>query len=85
MNTVQVTMELPRGVLSALRKEPAAFVADMRLAAAVKWYELEMISQAKATEIAGLSRAEFIRALERFGVSPFQSSLDDLLEESKVD
>ncbi len=85
MNTVQVTMELPRGVLSALRKEPAAFVADMRLAAAVKWYELEMISQAKAAEIAGLSRAEFIRALERFGVSPFQSSLDDLLEESKVD
>lgn len=85
MNTVQVTMELPRGVLSALRKEPAAFVADMRLAAAVKWYELEMISQAKAAEIAGLSRAEFIRALERFGVSPFQSSLDDLLEESQVD
>ena len=85
MNTVQVTMELPRGVLSALRKEPAAFVADMRLTAAVKWYELEMISQAKAAEIAGLSRAEFIRALERFGVSPFQSSLDDLLEESKVD
>ena len=62
-----------------------ALACDMRLAAAVKWYELEMISQAKAAEIAGLSRAEFIRALERFGVSPFQSSLDDLLEESKVD
>ena len=62
MNTVQVTMELPRAVLSALRKEPASFVADMRIAAAVKWYELEMVSQAKAAEIAGLSRAEFVRA-----------------------
>ena len=85
MNTVQITMELPRAVLSALRKEPASFVADMRIAAAVKWYELEMVSQAKAAEIAGLLRAEFVRALERFEVGPFQSSLDELIEESSDD
>jgi predicted HTH domain antitoxin len=85
MDTVRVTMELPRAVLSALRKEPASFVADMRIAAAVKWYELEMISQAKAAEIAGLSRAEFLSALDQFGVSPFQSSLDEMIEESSDD
>ena len=85
MNTVQVTLELPRTVLSALRKEPAAFVADMRVAAAVKWYELEMVSQAKAAEIAGLTRAEFLVALQRFGVSPFQSSIEELLAESRDD
>ena len=82
MNTVQVTMELPRTVLSALRKEPASFVADMRIAAAVKWYELEMVSQAKAAEIAGLSRADFLLALDRFAVTPFQSSLDELIHEA---
>ncbi len=82
MNSVQVTMELPRTVLSALRKEPASFVADMRIAAAVKWYELEMVSQAKAAEIAGLSRAEFLQALSRFEVSPFQSSLGELMVEA---
>mgnify|MGYP003379536280 CR=1 FL=1 len=85
MNTVQVTMELPRTVLSALRKEPAAFVADMRIAAAVKWYELEMVSQAKAAEIAGISRAAFLAELDRFGVSPFQSTLEDLIAESRDD
>jgi len=85
VNTVQVTLELPRTVLSALRKEPAAFVADMRVAAAVKWYELEMVSQAKAAEIAGLTRAEFLVALQRFGVSPFQSSIEELLAESRDD
>ena len=86
MNTVQVTMELPRAVLSALRKEPASFVADMRIAAAVKWYELEMVSQAKAAEIAGLSRAEFVRALERIPKSiPFQSSLDEPSRNSSHD
>ena len=85
MNTVQVTLELPRTVLSALRKEPAAFVADMRVAAAVKWYELEVVSQAKAAEIAGLTRAKFLVALQRFGVSPFQSSIEELLAESRDD
>lgn len=85
MNTVQVTLELPRTVLSALRKEPAAFVADMRVAAAVKWYELEIVSQAKTAEIAGLTRAEFLVALQRFGVSPFQSSIEELLAESRDD
>ena len=85
MNTIQVTLELPRTVLSALRKEPAAFVADMRVAAAVKWYELEIVSQAKAAEIADLSRAEFLFALQRFGVSPFQSSIEELLAESRDD
>jgi predicted HTH domain antitoxin len=82
MDTVQVTMTLPRAALSALRKEPASFVAELRIAAAVKWYELEMISQAKAAEIAGLSRAEFIKTLGRFGATPFYTTLDELIEES---
>jgi predicted HTH domain antitoxin len=48
----------------------------MRLAAAVKWYETGQVSQAKAAEIAGISRAEFLAALGRFGVTPFQLTAD---------
>ena len=81
MNTVRVSVELPREVLSALRQDPEHFVQEMRVAAAVKWYEVEMVSQAKAAEIAGLSRAEFLDALKRFGVSPFQVDADALVEE----
>ena len=80
-NTVQLTLELPQDIFSALRQEPEAFLKEMRLAAAVKWYETEQVSQAKAAEIAGLSRAEFLDALNRFGVTPFQVSADDLLLE----
>lgn len=82
MSTVQVSIELPQDVFSALRQDPATFVQEMRIAAAVKWYEMERISQAKAAEIAGLSRAEFLTALTAFGITPFQySSADDLVEE----
>ena len=51
----------------------------MHLAAAVKWYELVTISQGKAAQMAGLSRAEFITALSRFGVSPMQETADEIL------
>jgi predicted HTH domain antitoxin len=81
MNTVQVSITLPRDVLSALKQDPNGFVQEMRLAAAIKWYEMERVSQAKAAEIAGLSRAEFLTALAQFGVSPFQYQADEVIQE----
>ena len=81
MDTVQVSIELPQGVLSALRQDPVNFVQEMRLAAAAKWYEMQLVSQAKAAEIAGVSRAEFLIALNRFGVSPFQYEADEIVQE----
>ncbi len=53
----------------------------MRLAAAVKWYELGMVSQSKASELAEVSRQEFLQALHRFKVSPFQSTPEELSQE----
>jgi predicted HTH domain antitoxin len=82
MDTVQVSIDLPRGVLSALKQDPTGFVQEMRLAAAVKWYEMERVSQAKAAEIAGLSRAEFLSALAEFDVSPFQYQVDEVIQET---
>ncbi|NET62521.1 MAG: UPF0175 family protein [Symploca sp. SIO2E6] len=79
--TVQLMIEMPESAFSALRTSPDAFMQEMRLAAAIKWYEVGTISQSKAAEIAGVSRQEFLAALWRFNVSPFQVTPQELAEE----
>jgi predicted HTH domain antitoxin len=74
---IEVIVQVPEGAFAALRQDPEHFSTEMKLAAAVKWYEMQMISQARAAEIAGLSRAEFMTALSRFGVSPFQETIEE--------
>jgi predicted HTH domain antitoxin len=80
--TVQLTIDLPEDVFALLRTSPTEFVGELRLAAAVKWYELGMISQSKASELAGVSRQEFLVALNRFKVSPFQVTPEELAREA---
>jgi predicted HTH domain antitoxin len=76
-----ITIEFPEGVFSALRRTPKDFATELRLAAAVFWYQRGEVSQGKAAEIAGLGRVEFIRALSRLGVDAIQVDVDDLREE----
>jgi predicted HTH domain antitoxin len=77
----RVEFQVFDGVLASLRCDPDRFSHELRLAAAVKWYESGILSQSRAAEIAGVSRAEFIEELGRFGVSPFQVDADELTGE----
>ena len=75
-HTIQI--DLADDVLLGMQKDDFTMAAELRLAAAAKWYECGMLSQEKA-EVAGLSRAEFISNMARFQVSPFQETKDEIL------
>jgi predicted HTH domain antitoxin len=80
---VHIAFDLEEGILSSVRQDPEGFTRELRIAAAVKWYELRKISQGRAAEVAGLSRAEFIDALGRYGVSPFQQTADEIVRDAE--
>ena len=77
-----LTMQMPESAFAALHQAPNEFAQEMRVAEAVKWYELGRISQGRAAEIAGLTRATSIDALSRYRVNPFQYTAEEMLEES---
>lgn len=74
----KVTIDLPKEVFSAHDAFPKEFVRDLRLAAAIYWYQKSEISQEKAATIAGLNRRDFIEALAREQVDVFVVDFDDL-------
>lgn len=77
----QLIFDFPATFFSALRKSPSEFAAEMRLAAAIHWYDQGMVSQGTAAEIAGLARARFLEELFRRKVPAIQVSLEELREE----
>src|SRR5258708_1097113 len=76
-----ITFDLPEGALSALRLSPTEFVKEMRVAAAFLWYSHGELSQSKAAEIAGTSRAEFIDELAHRRIPVVQVTAKELQDE----
>jgi predicted HTH domain antitoxin len=76
-----VSFDLPEDVFSALRRSPEEFIRELRLAAAIHWYERGEISQEKAARIAGLDRTDFLLALAREQADAFVVDLHDLQQE----
>jgi len=75
---MKITLDIPNASLSITKERPADFARSLRIAAAVKWYELGRISQSKAAELIGCTRIELFNHLRDYGVSPMQMIPDDL-------
>jgi len=76
-----ITIEVPDEMTSLGGGTDEQFARELRLAAAIFWYERGMISQGKGAEIAGLSRADFLDALFRAQVPACQVTIEELKEE----
>jgi predicted HTH domain antitoxin len=81
MATKTLTISYPEDLLLSLKESQEEFELEARLLLAVKLYELGRISTGRAAELAGMSRVQFIFALDRFGLSPFGQAPEELEED----
>ena len=68
----EVKISVPDEALVALKVEPEALAAELRMAAAVKMYELGRLSSGVAARLAGVPRAVFLSKLSDYGVPTFR-------------
>lgn len=76
-------MTVPDSVLAALKKTPHEMAADIRLAAAIHWYQQAALSMERAAEAAGLARGDFLAELARRRVDVFSVDDEDFRREAR--
>ncbi len=79
MSAIQV--EVPEETLISLKTDRESFARDVIVLAAVKLFELGKLSSGRAAQLAGMARAEFLLALRRYQVSPFQMTAEELRQD----
>jgi predicted HTH domain antitoxin len=73
-----IPIDCPEPVLIALKEDAQSFARDIRLTAAMKFFELGRLSSGRAAELAGLTRVEFLRRTGEFKVSAIDESTEEL-------
>jgi len=80
----QITFEIPSEALLGL-KVPLEQAADtVRIAAAMKFYELGQLSSGAAARLAGIPRVVFLSRTADYGVDTFRLNEDQLTRETRL-
>ena len=80
----EITLSIPDETLLALKVNADQMGAELRLAAAIKLYEVGRISSGAAAKLAGVSRTVFLMKLADYGVDTFRLSQKELREETRL-
>ncbi len=80
----KITLSIPDETLLALKVNPDQLGAELRLAAAVKLYELGRMSSGAAAKLAGVPRTVFLMRLADYGVDTFKLSEEELRQETRL-
>jgi predicted HTH domain antitoxin len=78
----EITLRLPDETLVALKLTPEAMGDELRLAAAIKLYELGRLSAGAAAVLAGVPKPLFLTRLADYAVPAFRQSAEELADEA---
>lgn len=79
-----ITWNIPRETLFALKGSTEEVGDMLRMASAVKLYEMGRISSGIAARLAGVPRVVFLAKLADYGVDTFQLSEEELQRQTRL-
>ena len=74
-----ISFELPDDAVLSMHVQPSEIERELRMAAAVKLYEMGRFSSGAAARLAGMPRVVFLAKLADYGVDTFRMSEEELL------
>lgn len=80
----EITLDIPDEALDAMERSPMAAGDELRMAAAVKLYEMGRLSTGAAARLAGVPRVRFLSRLSDYGVATFDIDPDEFDQETRL-